>query len=240
MRPASRCSTFWSCSPVSRSLPFAWRKIGAVERSILSAALLFPFVFVLILSMRTDWEMWPWYAWVWRPALCASLALWFSPKLNLALLRTRRVQAFAVAVVLARLATTAWPPGQLDFYQAAIEVRDFAGTHPGVYAMGDRAGMIAYLLPYSLVQTEGLVMDRAFLEHICRQDNLWQTLALYNVRYYIGSSWESAPSYRNGCYYAVEPVEAGAESPHMQGKLCRPPLLRVKHNGVETMIFALQ
>jgi hypothetical protein len=90
------------------------------------------------------------------------------------------------------------------------------------------------------VQTEGLVMDRAFLEHIRRQDDLAQTLALYHVRYYIGSSWESAPSYRNGCYYAVEPVEAGAASPHMQAKLCQDPLLRVKHNGVETLIFALK
>jgi hypothetical protein len=146
----------------------------------------------------------------------------------------------ATAAVLVRLATTVWPPGQLDFYQTAIEVREFAVTHPGIYAMGDRAGMIAYLLPYPLVQTEGLVMDRAFLEHIRRQDDLAQTLALYHVRYYIGSSWESAPSYRNGCYYAVEPVEAGAESPHMQGKLCQDPLLRVKHNGVETLIFALK
>lgn len=220
-------------------LPFAWSKMRAVERSVLGAALLFPFVFVLVLSVRSDWEMWPWYAWVWRPALCASFALWFSPRRNIALLRARWVHALAALVVLVRLGTTVWTPGQLDFYQAAIEVRDFAATHPGIYAMGDRAGMIAYLLPYPLVQTEGLVMDRAFLTHIERRDDLWQTLADYKVRYYIGSSWESAPSYRNGCYGAVEPIEAGAESPHMEGKLCEEPLLRVKHNGVETMIFAV-
>ncbi len=220
-------------------LPFAWRRLRSIQRSVLCAALLFPFVFVLVLSLRTDWEMWPWYAWVWRPALCASLALWFSPKSNIAILWTRGAQTLAAAVVLVRLATVVWTPGQLDFYQAAVEVRDFANHHPGVYAMGDRAGMIAYLLPYPLVQTEGLVMDRAFLEHIRREDNLWQTLAVYHVRYYIGSSWESAPSYRNGCYYAVEPVEGGRASPHMRGTLCQPPLLRVKHNGVETMIFAL-
>jgi hypothetical protein len=211
-----------------------------VERSVLLAALVFPFAFVLVLSVRSDWEMWPWYAWVWRPALCASLALCFSPSVNIRWLRTRWTHALATATLLVRLGTTVWPPGQLDFYQTAVEVREFAVTHPGIYAMGDRAGMIAYLLPYPLVQTEGLVMDRAFLEHIRRQDDLAQTLALYHVRYYIGSSWESAPSYRNGCYYAVEPVEAGAESPHMQARLCQDPLLRVKHNGVETLIFALK
>jgi hypothetical protein len=221
-------------------LPVVWRKMRAIERAVLGAALLFPFVFVLILSMRSDWGMWPWYGWVWRPALCASLALWFGAARPVEWVRSRAMLALIAAAVLVRLATTAWPPGQLDFYQAAVEVRDFAATHPGVYAMGDRAGMLGYLLPQPLVQTEGLVMDREFLRRVERQDDLWRTLALYKVRYYIGNSWDDEPAYRNGCFHAVEPVAAGAESPHMRGVLCDAPLLRVKHDDVETMVFRLK
>ncbi len=221
-------------------LPLAWRKMRAIERAVLGAALLFPFVFLLVLSVRSDWGMWPWYAWVWRPALCASLALWFGAARPMAWVQSRAIQALVAAAVLVRLATTVWSPGQLDFYQAAVDVRDFAVTHPGVYAMGDRAGMLAYLLPQPLVQTEGLVMDRDFLRHVERQDDLWQTLALYKVRYYIGTSWDDEPAYRDGCFRAVEPVMAGADSPHMHGVICEAPLLRVKHDDVETMVFRLK
>ena len=224
-------------------LPLVWKRLNSLTRAVLGATTAFPFVFVLLLSVRSDWGMWPWYAWVWRPALCASLAVWMEGSVQPVWLRDRRVHAGLTALialtVAVRIATTAWPPGQNDFVEAAVNIRNFAVTHPGIYAMGDRAGRVAYLLPQPLVQTEGLVMDHDFLQHIRHQDDLFQTLALYHVRYYVASSWDGDRFYRDGCLHAVEPVQAGDDSPHMRGTLCEAPLLRVKHNGVETMVFAL-
>jgi hypothetical protein len=37
-------------------------------------------------------------------------------------------------------------------YQAAMEIRSFEKTHPGVYAMGDRAGVVGYFGSQSVVQ----------------------------------------------------------------------------------------
>jgi hypothetical protein len=43
------------------------------------------------------------------------------------------------------------------------------------------------LLPHLMVQTEGWMMDTAFLEKIRRQEDLISVLREYGVRYYISS-----------------------------------------------------
>ncbi len=228
-------------------LPFVLRRFSPVARAVLSAMLLFPWLLVFVLSLRSDWEMWPWYYWIFRVGLCGGVALWFGSAASIAAARVspeiRRVAAWgprAVAVVVAlaavvRAGTLAWIPGQADFYQTAEEVHDFATTHPGIYAMGDRAGMTAYLLPYPVVQAEGLMMDRGFLLHVRRQDDLRTTLRDYGVRYYVATAWEPY----TGCFHAVEPIDAGMDSPHMVSDFCKPPLLRTQHADIQTLIFDL-
>ncbi len=228
-------------------LPFVLRRFRPVQRAVLGAMLLFPWVLVLVLSLRSDWEMWPWYYWIFRMALCGSLALWFGTLASFARGEGRRSaanawrvapQALAALVSLAavvRAGTLAWVPGQLDFYQTATEVRAFAATHPGIYAMGDRSGMTAYLLPEPVVQAEGLMMDRGFLDHIRRQDDLRATLRAYGARYYVGTAWEPY----TGCFHAVEPIDAGMDSPHMVSDFCEAPLLRRERDGIQTLIFDL-
>jgi hypothetical protein len=121
-------------------------------------------------------------------------------------------------------------------YQTAIFVKQFSATHPGIYAMGDRAGMVSYLLPYPLVQTEGLVMDRDFLDLIKRRTPLREVLDKYGVRYYISIATKPY----TGCYEASEPFEAGPQSPHMLAEFCEQPVTEFTDtDGIKTLIFRL-
>ncbi len=138
-----------------------------------------------------------------------------------------------------RLVASVWYPGQLDFYQAAVDVERFSRTHPGIYAMGDRAGMVGWLLPYPLVQTEGLVMDKVFLDHIRRQDALVPVLHSYGVRYYVADEWAGENLIEGSCFHASEPSYRMTESPKMSSLFCSPPLLQITHNDVTSRIFAV-
>jgi hypothetical protein len=96
--------------------------------------------------------------------------------------------------------------------------------------------MVAYLLPQPLIQTEGLVMDRAFLADIQRELPLRAALAQYEVRYYIATSY---PPYATDCFHAVEPWQAGPASPHMTADFCEQPVAVFQQNDVRTMVYDL-
>jgi hypothetical protein len=128
-----------------------------------------------------------------------------------------------------------WTRQQTDIYEASVEIQQFAATHPGTYAMGDRAGRVAYLIPDPLIQTEGLMMDRNYLEYIRRQTPLRETLAHYKVRYYVATAYEPF----SGCFKANEPAKAGPNSAHMRAEFCEQPVATYFHNDIETLIFDL-
>jgi hypothetical protein len=146
------------------------------------------------------------------------------------------VVGFLVLSVFACLALMRWTKQQKDIYEASIEIQQFATTHPGTYAMGDRAGRVAYLIPDPVIQTEGLMMDRDYLDYIRRETPLRKTLAHYEVRYYIATAYKPF----QGCFQAVEPAKAGPSSAHMRDKFCEKPVATYFHNDIETLIFDLQ
>jgi len=201
------------------------KRFSAVQQSVYCSVLIFPFLYVGILSCRSDWRLWTWYLYPFRPALCISFLLFCASPPVMYLLRKRSaVTAIVLAVLaLASVSNIRWVYGSRDteaIYQAALDLQTFSATHPGIYAMGDRSGMPGYLLADPIVQIEGLVMDRTFLNHIRQQEPLLSVLAAYNVRYYV-TSGGGVPS---GCFHASEPVQAGPASPHMQAELCDPPV----------------
>lgn len=218
-------------------LPFAWKRLSTTERVIFPAALLFPFVYVFLLSCISDWQLWLWYLYPLRAALCVSFAIfWKWPRTE----RVMRTNAFAMVmlvVLVGEFATSKWwTDVQPALHDAAVDIQGFAKTHPGVYAMGDRSGMVAYLIPYPVVQTEGLVMDGAYIERMRRQEPLLPALADYHVRYYVGTAWEPY----TGCFHAVEPFQAAKTSAHMVGDLCSQPVASFQHENFRTRIFDLE
>jgi hypothetical protein len=220
-------------------LPAIYKRLTSIQQANYPVLLFFPFLYLLLLSCLSDWKLWDWYFYSMRTALCVAfilLCLW-PPIAGLARKQITGVLAAAVILVLI-FKTHSTTGGQQQLYEVAEDVRSFSATHPGVYAMGDRSGMVAYLLPHPMVQTEGLVMDTGFVSDIRQQLPLRTTLAQYGVRYYIATAY---PPYfePNACFHAVEPQQAGPESPHMTADLCEPPITLIDQGDVRTLIYDL-
>jgi hypothetical protein len=218
-------------------LPFLYRRLTAMQQVLYPVVLVFPFLYLTILSCLSDWQLWGWYFYPVRTALCVAFALFCLWTPTKRILNAIPVGLVAALVMLALIFRTHSATGaQYQLLEIAEDVRSFAATHPGVYAMGDRSGMVAYLLPEPIIQTEGLVMDRPFLTNIQQQVPLRTTLAKYNVRYYIATTY---PPYSSGCFHAVEPYQAGPASPHMTTDFCQEPAAVFQQRDLRTLIYDL-
>lgn len=219
-------------------LPLLFKRLTSIQSVLYSCLLVFPFLYLFILSCVSDWKLWDWYFYGLRPAMCVALILFATWRPTAQLLRNVYVTglvATAMFVYVAKMRRTS--VGGQTMYQTAIFVQGFSATHPGVYAMGDRSGMVGYLLPDPLVQTEGLVMDRDFLDLVKRQTPLREALKQYGVHYYISVATKPYA----GCYRAAEPYEAGPASPHMVAEFCEPPVAEYTDtDGLKTLVYDLE
>ncbi len=220
-------------------------RLAPAHRAIVLALMLFPFLQLSALSLLSDWPIWNWYHY---PFLAAALAV-------VLVLGTRteafvpQVGRYAVPLVgLAALLLTAKSTAHAvrsslhhdDELSAMLDagqaLSGFAATHPGIYAMGDRAGIVGYLVDRPVVQLEGLMMDKAFLEQIREQRNVVDTLKAYHVHYYIATD----PKPVNGCAAVREPVQAGSTSKVMRGTLCQAPVYAFAFHGTRTLVFDME
>ena len=216
-------------------LPVLFKRLKPTEQVIYPVVLVFPFLYIFILSCLSDWRLWGWYLYVLRPALCIGvLLLCLLPPVGRFLSKTT-VTVLLLLFVFGCLFFSKWPIQDQEIYQTAVDLQNFAASHPGTYAMGDRAGKIAYLLPDPVIQLEGLVMDRSFLGYIKRQSPLRPVLKHYGVRYYIATSRTPL----TGCFHSVEPAEAGPNSSRMEGTFCRKPVATYMSSGIQTLVFDL-
>ena len=175
--------------------------------------------------MVSDWPLWGWYFYSVRFAILAFsafLAVAFSH--SPAVRRAQLVGNSLLAIGLLLLFVQKWTldPTMVEIQATAAALSRFDASHPGVYAMGDRAGMVGYLLRDPVYQTEGLVSDLAWINHIRHDDDLQTTLRHEGVRYYITSTARSTYS---GCMPASEPALAGPDSHRMRSRFCAPPVL---------------
>ncbi len=217
-------------------LPGVYRRLSSTEQVLYPVVLLWPFAYILMISLVSDWQLWGWYYYPFRPALCVAFAVLLRWQPAVRSLRFPVVSLLLALLAIGRLYTARWTQGDMPgMVNTGRQVQQFALTHPGVYAMGDRAGSVGYLLPEPLVQTEGLVMDRAFLERMRRGVPLRDALKPYNVRYYVATAY---PPYGT-CYHAAEPAQAGPRSPHMTADLCGPVAV-FEGDDMRTLIFDLQ
>lgn len=218
-------------------LPVLYKRLTTMQQVLYPVVLLFPFLYLFLLSCISDWKLWDWYFYSFRIALCVAFALLCLWAPTAKVLRMPAVGAVAALVMIALILRTHSATGaQIQLLEVADDVRDFAATHPGTYAMGDRSGMVGYLLPDPMVQTEGLVMDRDFLNYIRRRAPLRDALKRYGVRYYIATTY---PPYASGCFLAIEPLQAGPASPHMSAEFCEQPAAVFQQRDVRTIIYDL-
>jgi hypothetical protein len=221
-----------------------WRRRLGGRMPCLLALLLFPFFFVAALVVLSDWPIWSWYAYPLVASGMGAAALLFTASSPLIprILRALRWPALALLLLVwAAFGINRWGnatrPDKVGYsiYLEAVDIARFDRTHPGVYAMGDRAGTPGYLLHEPLIQLEGLVMDKAFLANIRQQRPLAEVLREYGVRYYIATN----PVPSQGCWLTAEPLVAGPDAPHMRGRFCMQPVAEFPHSGYDTVIFDL-
>jgi len=222
-----------------------WRRLPLHFRPLAFALLLFPLLQSVCLSWLSDWPPFPWYLYSFTLAEVGAGLILFGQDFRLPELAAIGAECAALALLLLVMAVYSAERLRASrhredilywMYDAATQIASFARTHPGVYAMGDRAGMPGYLLDDPVIQLEGLVMDEQYLQNIREERNLNQVLRHYGVTYYIASNPE-----RNGaCYGVREPIQAGPDSRVMRGTFCQPPIDHSLSNGVVTDIFDLR
>lgn len=238
-------------------LSLTYRQLAPRSRATLLAMLAFPCVQFGMLSLLSDWPSWPWYFYSFVIASCAALPILLGDKTRLRVVNERGTRPLIGALSALALLSVVHLNHRLlrsmegmprESVLAADFVRHFAASHPGTYAMGDRAGAVAAMMKDPVVQTEGLVMDKDFLGHIRRQENLLAILRRYGVRYYVATSGyrdsvatavEHGAPVSSGCFIAREPLLGGPDSPEMEAPLCFPPVATYQAPFCKTWIFDL-
>ncbi len=203
--------------------------VPIAQRGLVFSLLLFMPLHILALSLTSDWRMWEWYLY---PLLmsCIGACIILLTRKEPFFQRRYFMSGFLAAMLLAHAAfhllkdhvaaVFDLKDPTASFYLSGVDFAAFANTHPGVYAMGDRAGLVGYMLPSPLIQTEGLMMDKAYLENIRQQRNLIQVLRSYGVRYFIATN----PVADGACDLVREPAQAGPSAPTMSARFCAPPV----------------
>jgi hypothetical protein len=185
-------------------------------------------LFYLQTAIRSDWSLWAWYFYP-VPAVA------FMAAANGRALFTGRNNGFSLynrfmfttaalsATVILFLSLVIWIFYTFPIYQtsemgkgkvdilhiAGLKIKTFEEQHAGVYAMGDRAGIVGYLLKSPLIQMEGLVMDKNYMGRMIKTNNVKDLLAPYNVDYYIASN----PTQLNDSTFIVtEPFQSNGFS----------------------------
>ncbi len=223
------------------SLLFLYKKTSRLNFGVYMATLWFPWVYYFVVSCRSDWPIWGWYMYALRPAVCISFVVLCMCHPIKRLLESKYVVSAMLLVFFAYLFSSSWTVQQADLYATSLELQKFEKTHPGIYAMGDRSGSVGYLMKSPMVQTEGLVMDKAFLNKIREQRPLLDVLKEYGVRYYVGTFSASRQMPGDGCFHAEEPFLAGPASPKMRAVFCQSPVFKVAvPHGRETFVYDLQ
>lgn len=220
------------------------RGLDTKGRVIFVSALVFVPIYYYITSIRSDWPIWRWYfyplvfflavlsptliSWADRFIILAHKRLWI-PKSAMTLsvvIGISLVFGYFGYAYLPRLT-------QINSrHFEALQLQEFAKSNPGIYAMGDRAGLASYLMRQPMVQLEGLVMDHEYLQRLETAKDLDSLLRSYNVDYYIGHAWSNRS---DGCYMIKEPMFSHGESRNITSKLCWPVVQEVKKRSGDTI-----
>ncbi|HEY3875096.1 MAG TPA: hypothetical protein VGM92_06440 [Candidatus Kapabacteria bacterium] len=117
---------------------------------------------------------------------------------------------------------------QPNIYIHALGIKAFTDSHPGRYAMGDRAGLTAYLTHQPILQLEGLAADQAVIDSISARAHLLNVLRKYGVRYYIVSYPLREFKEKNDVWTLFEPHKQQVQpwAPTMDGSFFAPEVFR--------------
>jgi hypothetical protein len=207
---------------------------------IIAISVWVPCFFLIQLSIT----QYPIYSWYFYPAGLAFplLMVLGYPKIAKNAMPWIPVAVIASILMIRDVVTTR--PSDADKttrFEIALQLSQWAQLHPGRFAMGDRAGMVGYMLPMPLIQLEGLVADSDMIEFIERQASIQDVFTHYRVDYYIRTRKKATPPGVNGCYDAHEPINVnGDRTLLLTGQICDKPVYQfLTTDGQETSVFAV-
>ncbi len=232
----------WPCAvAISILLPYIIfsKLIFLQNRKILFiTVLLHPIIFFALLAFESDWHTLTWYLYVFViPLLIAAISLIkvIEKKLQTQIDNFQKIfliSSFALTLLLGYGLIKINPEANA-ILKAAEKIATFAENKPGYYAMGDRAGMPAFLIEHPILQLEGLVAGKSLLQDIKKQRNLMEVLKEREVNYYIATDSKVI----NNCTTVFEPLQVGPNSPVMSATFCGKPEYAFELNGKKTEIF---
>jgi hypothetical protein len=202
----------------------------------------YPFIYYSILVVRYDWTIDDWYLYPLPLSVIFAMFVlvrffnswrWFEKALPI-------LGKVAVVIVILYVLTSIYrigrvPPTAGYCYNSAIDICRFSATHPGRLAMGDRAGLAAFISRNSVLQLEGLMSDRRMLKHIADEDDLVSVLNEHKIDYY--AVCVSLERTRDG-YISKEPQRPGHLAYKMTGQFYEEPIVKNRYpNGTVLWIF---
>lgn len=144
----------------------------------------FPIIFLLYNSIVSGWGLWPWYYYIFIPSQIIFFILIYP---YLKKFQKSLWQFNIIFIVAWSLGFGVTKQGtDYDNYNGAKKIQNICLEKDGVFAMGDRAGLVSFLIDKPIIQTEGLLMDKEFIQ-LMKSVDLKFLLAKYNVNYYISS-----------------------------------------------------
>jgi len=223
-----------------------FKKQNVQSRWIVGVFLLFPYLFLLSNGFRSPWvSLWWWYQYPNYIGAFFSLCLMLSiplPTLEKFQDKLRTPSLIALAsfgLFYAMYSAFTYNKDvfinsteqlaiiqKTSIYQEAKRMKQFVDSSSlsGRFAMGDRAGLSAFILQKSVFQVEGLVADKALIESIKKEENLSEVLKKYNIDYYIISIGNRLEMPTDSSMKAFEPhfEQAGIYSKKMVGVFTNP------------------
>lgn len=185
------------------------------------------------LNALSGWVYFGWYAYPLAPALIAATVFlcrrWIPEK-------GKGVAAALAAAVLVLVPLSAaryfvehgprWTVADNSMLAMSLELKRRMGGREGLVGMGAIAGIAAHVLDRPVFQLEGVVGDRALIEHIRREAPLGSLLKDRGVDYLIVTLANEAAVVRDGCYLITQPNPrwSGNRVARMRGEICAEPV----------------
>lgn len=180
-----------------------------LKAELVLSATFFTLLYFPLLSIISGWRFFNWYFYPYALMIVILLLLFDTlPSYKSFFVKFQKyIIAIALLYVIGWTFNYKFIRGYkgFPFYTEIEKLAEFVNTHPGKYAMGDRAGMLGYLSKYPVFQLEGLVEDKAYIENIRNSVNLKEVFAKYKIDYYISYNLEIDKN--TGKYIAIEPIE---------------------------------
>lgn len=224
----------------------------------------YPILYFTIYGFQSDWIIFVWYQYMLPVAIAFGIySIYESIKQYTIKIPTTLINFILVAVTLGVMLpkiyqtcysqTVEWSPYPGSIYDHAQKLLSFTSTHPGRYAMGDRAGLTQYIIQRPVIQLEGLMSDNEFIDNINHQKDLLRVLTSRSVDYLIISTFTPLTRTVKGYYVEIPFVEqAGNRSKKMSTYLWQEPAFYISHSNepkekashsapqVHTYVFAVK